>query len=98
MSILLLFELTAGPDRVDDLKAFLASSLDDTRAWEGCESITAHQDQDAPDRILLVERWTTREAYERYQAWRDSRAEEAGGVRAMVAGPPARRFFDDVEA
>lgn len=96
MSILLLFELSARPDRIDDLKAFLAASLPDTRRWEGCESVVAHQDQDDPTAILLVQRWATRDHYARYQAWRDGRAEEAAGVRELVTGRPRVRFFDEV--
>ena len=97
MSILMLFELSAHPDRVEDLCGFLRGSLPDTRAWEGCEGVTVHRDQEDPTAILLVERWASREHYQAYQDWRDGRADEAAHVRTLVTGKPAVRFFDHVD-
>jgi quinol monooxygenase YgiN len=48
----------------------LMESLSDTRAFDGCESVETYVDQDDPDRVYLWEKWTTRENYEKYIAWR----------------------------
>lgn len=56
MSTLVLFELTAKPDAAGALRAFLDDVLPATRAYDGCESVTMHVEQDAPTAILLVQR------------------------------------------
>ena len=48
----------------------LMEALADTRAFEGNISIETYLDQDNPDRIVLWEKWETREHYEAYLAWR----------------------------
>ena len=53
----------------DSLPALL-EALADTRAFEGNISIETYLDQDNPDRIILWEKWGTRENYEAYLAWR----------------------------
>ena len=61
--------------------------LSDTRAFEGNISINTFVDQDNPDRIVLWEKWETRENYEAYLAWRT----ETGmfeGLEPFLTGPP----------
>ena len=96
MSILVLFEMDAAPGRLDDLTAMLAEQLPDTRRFDGCESVTVHRDQDAPDRLTLVERWSERAKHQAYVRWRTDRG-DVGPLAALLAGPPAARYFDDVE-
>ena len=97
MSILVLLELEAAPGAADKMIEVLRSSLGDTRARQGCESVTVHRDHDRPNTILLVERWTTRADDDAYRAWRagDGAITEMGG---LVAGAPTIRYFDDVDA
>ena len=70
MSHTVIVEFTC-PEGVGE--AFLPGLLDllvDTRAFEGCESVETYTDSDNPDRILLWEKWATREHQEAYLAWR----------------------------
>jgi len=48
----------------------LKGALPDTRAFEGCELIEIYTDEDNPDRVLLYEKWATRENHGAYMAWR----------------------------
>ena len=96
MSTLVLFEVEAQPGRMDDLIALFEEVLPDTRGYDGCQGVTVHRDQDATDRLLLVERWMSRSHYETYLAWRVQRNDPRLG--ALLTGPPATRFLDDVEA
>jgi quinol monooxygenase YgiN len=97
MSILVLLELPAAEGKVDEMIEVLSRSLVDTRARKGCEFVTVHRDTEDPNRVLLVEKWATREDDTAYREWRAGE----GAVKEMaglVGGPPTIRYFDDVDA
>lgn len=97
MSVAVVLELQAQPDKLEELKATMKSLLPDTRAYDGCKGVTVHQDQDDPTRILVLETWISRPQYKKYFAWRT----ETGALAAVVAlsaAPPSVRYFDDVDA
>ncbi len=95
MSILVLLEVKAQPGKVDEFKSDLEEALPDTRAFDGCEGVTAHENQDDPGQITLIERWGSKSAYEAYTAWREERGDLAR-LAGLVSGPPSIRYFDDV--
>ncbi len=51
------------------LEAF-KTSLADTRAFDGCISVSTFVDVDNPDTVMLFEQWATRTHQEAYVAWR----------------------------
>ena len=53
-----------------DKGAMFVKSADYAVALDGFTSEETYLDQDNPDRILLWEKWETREHYEAYLAWR----------------------------
>lgn len=64
----------------------LLAGLPDTRAYEGCELVETYVDSDDPDRIVLWEKWATRENHAAYLNWRV----ETGMMDALggfLAGP-----------
>ncbi len=97
MSVLVLFDLETKAGKEEEAVALFAGMFPDTRAFDGCESITLHRDQDAASRFTLVERFASREHYEAYLRWRTERGDVAL-LGALLAGPPSIRFFDDVDA
>jgi quinol monooxygenase YgiN len=96
MSTLVLFEVEARAGKAQELIALFEEVLPDTRAFDGCEGVTVHRDQDAPDRLVLVERWASRSHYEAYRQWRAERADPRPA--ALCVAPPAVRYLDDVDA
>lgn len=58
-------------------------ALDETRAYEGCESVETFIDADNPDRIILLKKWGQRSNHEAYLNWRVE-----GGMLDMI-GPLA---------
>jgi quinol monooxygenase YgiN len=95
MSMKVVLEFQATPDKVDAVKDFLRTVLPDTRGYEGFESLTVHQNDDDPTSFLLWEQWATRGEYEAYLAWRN----ETGvldKLLEMLTGPPSFRFFEHV--
>lgn len=70
MSVTVLVELKIRQDMADAYAARLVSVFPETRAFDGCEDIVAYRDEAAPERIVLVERWQTRDHYDRYIEFR----------------------------
>ena len=97
MSIVTVLEIPAREGKVEELKALLKQNLVDTRARQGCESVTVHQDQADANAIVLIERWASRADDEAYREWRAGPG-AIDGIGALVAGPPSIRYFDDVDA
>jgi len=95
VSVLVLLETSAAPGKADELKTVFADILPDTRAFDGCEGVTVHANQDVPEQLALVERWASRGHYETYFAWRQERG-DVEKLAALIAGPPNIRYFDDV--
>jgi len=58
----------AVPGRVEDGLAAFSALAAVTHTEEGCLAYTLHREPADPDRIVLVERWTTREALDEHLA------------------------------
>ena len=97
MSILVLLELQAVDGKADEMIEVLSRSLVDTRARQGCEFVTVHRANDDPNRVLLVEKWASREDDTAYREWRagDGAVKEMAG---LVGAAPIIRYYDDVDA
>jgi quinol monooxygenase YgiN len=97
MSIVTVLEISAADGKSDELIALLRQHLGDTRARQGCEWLTVHQDHDDPNKIVLIERWARRADDDAYREWRAG----PGAIKdigPLVGGPPSIRYFDDVDA
>jgi quinol monooxygenase YgiN len=55
---------------IDDALTLLAELLPDRRGFEGCETLETVIDLDDPGHVMVVERWTSRDAHIAYLAWR----------------------------
>jgi quinol monooxygenase YgiN len=97
MSLLVLLEIEAKEGKADELIDLLRISLKDTRARQGCVSVTVHRDHVDADRVLLVEEWATREDDDAYRKWRAGEG-ATPQVGALVASAPTMRYFDNVDA
>ena len=97
MAVMVLLDVQAKPGMGDDLVATFTAVLPDTRAFEGFLDVVVHQNQDDKDNLVLVERWVTRAAFDKYFGWR----QETGVIDQLVAvctGPPSIRYFDITDA
>jgi quinol monooxygenase YgiN len=82
--------------RSDVLEA-LRVALPDTRNKDGCESLDVTVNQDDPDNMLLVMRWTSRRHYQTYRDWREANGDVKRFADATVNGL-STRFFDVADA
>ena len=93
---LVLLEGVAKPETVEKLQALVKSRFPETRAFEGCQGITAFLNDDGKT-FVFVEHWDSKEHYEKYYAWRDETGVIAELV-GMLEAAPSIRFFDPVDA
>ena len=95
MSIIVILDCSTNPANTKDLTDFLRDELFHTRGFDGCNSITIHQNQDDPNNLVFIENWDSKEQYEKYIGWRTERGDmdKLGG---WMAGPPSIRQFDNV--
>ena len=93
MSVTVLVELDVSADRLDDVTPLFETLLGGTRARQGNEGVTVHVDQDTPTRIVLIERWATREHYTAYNDWQAGRG-DLTTLAQLLTEPPQRRFLD----
>jgi quinol monooxygenase YgiN len=96
MTVTVLLELEAKEGRGDELAAVVSGSLPETRAFAGSEGAELLRDLDAPDRLLVVERWRAREDQQAYSAWRT----EQGSLTALaglLGSRPSLRFCETLD-
>ena len=96
MTVTVVVQLKAMPENVDELKVLWREVIDETRAYDGCNSIFIYENQDAPGRFALIENWDSRDHYDKYLAWRT----ETGFVDkvvALVEGDLDFGFFDKTD-
>jgi quinol monooxygenase YgiN len=97
MSVLVVLELEAARGKGDALIGLLRDTLGDTRARQGCQSVTVHRDAAEPDAIVLIERWASREDDAAYRAWRAGDG-AVPALATLLAAAPTIRYFDDIDA
>ena len=97
MSATILAELQVKPEAVDEMISYLKTILPDTRVYEGIQSIEVQQNQEDSSNLVLVEKWDSRQHYEKYLGWRT----ETGvfdKLGSMLSQPPSIRYYDQVDA
>ncbi len=97
MATLVILELKLKPEAVSPLKDTLKAILPDTRNYKGCVSVDFHQNQDDPTSFVAIEVWESKDAYQKYLAWRTETGTMAA-LGAMLTAPPSIKYFDHVPA
>lgn len=97
MTTLVMLEAKVKADSVETLRALMVAAFPDTRAFAGCVNLASYVSQDDPHTFIFVEQWTSRDAYERYLAWRTENGTLAQ-LMSLLDGPPLIRYFDLVDA
>ncbi|HSG88826.1 MAG TPA: antibiotic biosynthesis monooxygenase [Pseudomonadales bacterium] len=84
------------PGKMDSFAALVAKYFPGTRAFDGCNGITAHVAEDGAS-FVFVEDWDSKPQYEAYLAWREETGVLAE-LAAVMEGPPLIRFFTALDA
>ena len=94
-STLVLAEFSPAEGRGADVLKWLEGVLPETRAYDGCKSLSVYQEINS-NKIILVELWETKEKFIAYRDWRA----ETGSLAALVEmldADPVFRFSLDTE-
>ncbi len=97
MSTTVVLHLTILPDHLDAIRTGIQESLKATREFDGCQSITLHQDQDDPCSLVLLQQWDSRDHYQKYYDYVVS----SGAMEQMMpafSAEPVLKFLDAVDA
>lgn len=97
MAVMVLIEVQANEGTGDELVATFRAILPDTRAFDGFLDGVVHQNQDDKDNLVMVERWVTKAAFEKYIGWRQETG-VLGQLVAVCSGPPSIRYYDVTDA
>jgi quinol monooxygenase YgiN len=82
-----LIKVSIRADRRDRWLELIRQNAAQTRAEEGCESYQIGEDVEAPNRFIIVERWTGLEAqYDHFR--RPEFGQLMGALGDVLAGPP----------
>ncbi len=93
VTTIVILDIPATPQTRDKVLATLEEALVDTRAFDGCEGLELLVNQEDPANFVVWERWTSRDQYERYLAFRQASGFSAS-FRALFPDPPVIRKFD----
>ena len=97
MSCTVLLEIQVKEECIEQIQKGFKEMLPDTRSYDGCLDIYIAQDKDKPTTFVAVERWESREKYEKYLAWRTERG-DLDAIGAMLTAEPSIRYFDPKDA
>ena len=92
---LVLAELSPREGRVTEVLDWLETILPETRAYDGCKSLSVYQEIDK-NKIILVERWESKEKFIAYRNWR-AETGALGALVEMLDADPVFRFSLDTE-
>ena len=95
--VTVIVEIRAKKDTGNNLVSTFKKVLPLTRESDGIISIELVQNQDDPDVLVFIERWETRDHYEKYLAERT----EAGALETLaelIEGELNIRYFDQTGA
>ena len=65
MACTVILEIQLKADAIDTAKGAFKEILPDTRAYDGCQGVEVTENQDKAGNIVLVEKWDSREKYEK---------------------------------
>ena len=93
MSTFVLIVGNAKPDKIADIKSWMAQVLPHGRSYDGCQGVDALFNMDEPEDFVVVQQWESRGHYEKYLQWRADTGEVANLV-SMLTGPPSIRYYE----
>jgi len=92
---LVIAEFSPAEGRGADILNWLEGVLPETRAYDGCKSLSVYQEINS-NKIILVELWETKEKFIAYRDWR-AETGSLGALVEMLDADPVFRFSLDTE-
>lgn len=97
MTTKIIAEFNCADDNAETFLQMARELLQVTRGFEGCESIDISIDTDDRNHLVMTEKWTSKEDYQAYLAFRteDGTLEKLG---ALLSGPPVFSYLTLTDA
>ncbi|MDH3618884.1 MAG: antibiotic biosynthesis monooxygenase [Nitrosopumilus sp.] len=96
MSVIVLVNISAKEDSLEELKKYFKEILPDTRSYEGCQGVHLYENQETPTKLTIHAKWTSEEAQKKYMAWRIETG-ELDKLTPMLSEPPSMQFYNIVD-
>jgi len=93
MSIGIIVEARLKEETLEEAKQFFIDNLPDTRNFDGNQGISMNLDEDDSTLMFLVEKWESKEHYEKYHHWREGNG-SLDQIRSFLDGKPKRNFIE----
>ena len=93
MPFYVMLEVTAKPDTGRKMLEMFRQVLPETRNKDGCLSVEVTVNQDRTDNLLLVMRWASRQHYQTYRDWRETKG-DVQRFADLTVGGLSTRFFE----
>lgn len=93
-SVLVVFDLDAADQTGHTLRGFFDRILPDTQSHEGNLSAEYFTSQDDPAKLLLLEKWSSNEAFDSYLNWRIEQGDFAQLKKLLAKEPNVSRFLN----
>jgi quinol monooxygenase YgiN len=97
MSIRVILELQAPAGKADELLAYLEQVLPETRKYPGYEELRVTRDVADPAWVIVVEKWESAAAYQRYLGWR-TQTGVMTRLASLLANSPAPLLLCEIAA
>lgn len=96
MSVIVIVNISAREESLEELKKYFKKVLPDTRTYEGCQGLQLYQSQESPTKLIIHAKWESEEAQKKYIAWRIETG-EFDKLNPMLSEPPSMEFYDIVD-
>jgi quinol monooxygenase YgiN/predicted transcriptional regulator len=98
MAVTLIYDLQAVDGKAEELAPLLLAGRDCGRSVEGCEAFEVYQDQDDPQRFVMMETWVALEAQQQHFETNVVPSGALERVGALVTAPIAPRYVIRIDA
>jgi len=96
MSVIVIVNLSAKEESLEELKKYFKEILPDTRSFEGCQGVQLYENKESATKLTVHSKWASEEAQKEYGAWRT----ETGAIdklTSMLSEPMSMQFYDIVD-
>ena len=96
MSVIVIANLSAKEESLEELKKYLKEILPDTRSFEGCQGVQLYENKESPTKLTIHAKWVSEEAQKKYVAWRM----ETGALNklmTMLSEPASMPFYNIID-
>ena len=96
MSVIVIVNMSAKEESLEEIKKYFKEILPETRSFEGCQGVQLYGNKEYPTKLTIHSKWTSEETQKKYMAWRM----ETGAfdkLTTMLSEPLSMQLYDIVD-